>query len=137
MPFLENINHDTLFNGNNLSNNYEFDIYLKNLGYLFKNENYELSNYINFRNNKINFIMDIGSSPPKKFSNDYQAGALSFEFISNGKKILTNAGYHNAKNTKLNKISKSSAVHNVLTIDDNSSCEFKKILNQNLKSKKD
>ena len=124
--FWKNINHDTLFNGNNLSNNYEFDIYLKNLGYLFKNENYELSNYINFRNNKINFIMDIGSSPPKKFSNDYQAGALSFEFISNGKKILTNAGYHNAKNTKLNKISKSSAVHNVLTIDDNSSCKFKK-----------
>ena len=30
--------------------------------------------------------MDVGPSPNKKFSSDYQAGALSFEFISNGKK---------------------------------------------------
>ena len=57
--------------------------------------------------------MDVGSSPNKKFSNDYQAGALSFEFISNGKKIFTNAGYFNKNNYKLNKLSRSSAVHNV------------------------
>ncbi|MGB2304366.1 MAG: heparinase II/III domain-containing protein, partial [Candidatus Puniceispirillales bacterium] len=53
------------------------------------------------------------SSPNKKFSNDYQAGALSFEFVSNGEKIFTNAGYHHKKNLKLNELSKSSAVHNV------------------------
>ena len=70
--------------------------------------------------------MDVGSSPNKKFSDDYQAGALSFEFISNGKKILTNGGYFNKNNYKLSNLSRSSAVHNVLTIDDNSSCKFKK-----------
>ena len=32
--------------------------------------------------------MDIGSSPRGKFSEKYQAGALSFEFASNGKKFL-------------------------------------------------
>ena len=128
--FWQNINFDPLFNGNNISNNHEFDLYLKRLGYSFKNENYEFSNYVSLKNKKINLIMDIGPSPNKKFSEKYQAGALSFEFISNGKKILTNSGYFNKKNYELNKLSKSSAVHNVLVIDDNSSCKFKK--NSNL-----
>ena len=125
--FWKNLNFDPLFNGNNISVNYEFDHYLKRFGYSFKNNNFELSNYISFKNKKINLIIDAGSSPNKKFSKDYQAGALSFEFVSNGEKIFTNSGYHNKKNMKLNELSKSSAVHNVLTIDDNSSCKFKKI----------
>ena len=84
--FWKNLNFDPLFNGNNISNNHEFDLYLKRLGYSFKNENYEFSNYVSLRNKKVNLIMDIGPSPNKKFSNKYQAGALSFEFVSNGKK---------------------------------------------------
>ena len=128
--FWKNLNFDPLFNGNNISNNHEFDLYLKRLGYSFKNENYEFSNYVSLRNKKVNLIMDIGPSPNKKFSNKYQAGALSFEFVSNGKKILTNSGYFNKNINKLNDLSKSSAVHNVLVIDDNSSCKFKK--NSNL-----
>jgi len=36
---------------------------------------------------KNSLIMDIGSSPDTKLSSNYQAGALSFEIISNGKKI--------------------------------------------------
>ena len=127
--FWKNLNFDPLFNGNNISNNHEFDLYLKRLGYSFKNENYEFSNYVSLRNKKINLIMDIGPSPNKKFSNKYQAGALSFEFVSNGKKILTNSGYFNKNINKLNDLSKSSAVHNVLVIDDNSSCKFKKKFN--------
>ena len=128
--FFNNVNNlDPLFNGNNISNNSEFDLYLNRLGYSFKNDNYEFSNYINLKNKKINLIMDVGSSPNRKFSNDYQAGALSFEFISNGKKILTNGGYFNKNNYKLSNLSRSSAVHNVLTIDDNSSCKFKKKFN--------
>ena len=130
--FWKNLNFDPLFNGNNISNNHEFDLYLKRLGYSFKNENYEFSNYVSLRNKKVNLIMDIGPSPNKKFSNKYQAGALSFEFVSNGKKILTNSGYFNKNINKLNDLSKSSAVHNVLVIDDNSSCKFKK--NSNLGS---
>ena len=68
--------------------------------------------------------MDVGSSPNKKFSDEYQAGALSFEFVSNGKKIFTNSGYYDEGNTKFKEISKSSAMHNVLIVDDNSSCKF-------------
>jgi hypothetical protein len=34
-----------LFNGNNISNNNEFDQYLKRFGYVFKNENKEIAGY--------------------------------------------------------------------------------------------
>ena len=34
----QNINQDILFNGNYISNNNEFDQYLKRFGYVFKNE---------------------------------------------------------------------------------------------------
>ena len=124
--FWKNLNFDPLFNGNNISDNQEFDNYLKRLGYSFENKNSEFSDYVILKNKKINLLMDIGPSPIKKFSNEYQAGALSFEFISNGKKIFTNSGYYNNKNPKLNQFSRSSASHNVLIIDDNSSCKFKK-----------
>ena len=122
--FWENLRFDPLFNGNNISNNQEFDIYLKRLGYSFKNNDYEFSNYVSLKDKKINLIMDVGSPPNKKFSEEYQAGALSFEFVSNGKKIFTNAGYYDYKNVKFKELSKSSAVHNVLIVDDNSSCKF-------------
>jgi len=122
--FWKSINFDPLFNGNNISKNQEFDQYLKRLGYSFKNENYENSNYLSLNNKKINFFMDIGPSPEKNFSDKYQAGALSFEFVSNGKKIFTNSGFYHHKNKKLNQLSRSSAMHNTLVIDDNSSCKF-------------
>ncbi len=124
--FWRNINFDPLFNGNNISNNHNFDLYLKRLGYSFKNEDSELSDYIILKSKKINIIMDAGPSPLRKFSNNYQAGALSFEFVSNGKKIFTNSGYYNKDDHNLNELSRSSATHNILVIDDNSSCKFKK-----------
>ena len=60
------------------------------------------------------------------FSNDYQAGALSFEIFSNNKKLISNAGYYSDKNSKLNKLSRGTALHSALTIEDYSSCNFKK-----------
>ena len=43
----QNINQDILFNGNYISNNNEFDQYLKRFGYVFKNENKEFGGYAN------------------------------------------------------------------------------------------
>ena len=60
------------------------------------------------------------------FSNNYQAGALSFEIFSNDKKLISNSGYYSDKYSKFNRISKSTAVHNSLTIEDYSSCSFAK-----------
>ena len=73
--------------------------------------------------------MDVGPSPNFAFSKDYQSGALSFEIISNGKKLISNCGYHKENNIKLNELSKSSAAQSTLVIDDNSSCKFTQINN--------
>ena len=116
-----------LFNGNNVSNNKEFDNYLKRLGYKFKNENQEFGGYIILKNKKICLSMDIGSTPSLKYTKDYQSGALSFEIISNGKKLISNCGYYKKKSSKLNELSKSSAAQNTLIIDDNSSCKFARV----------
>ena len=74
--------------------------------------------------------MDIGSSPDKKFSSSYQAGALSFEIISNRKKLICNSGYFQNHNNQLNKLSKSSAIHSTVILDDRSSCKFNKTKNK-------
>ena len=44
--FWSNLKFDPLFNGNNNSNNAEFDVYLKRLGYSFNNNNFEFSDYV-------------------------------------------------------------------------------------------
>ena len=121
----QNINHDILFNGNYISNNNEFDQYLKRFGYTFKNENKEVAGYAILKNKKIILAMDIGPSPIITRSNDYQSGALSFEIISSGKKLISNSGYFANKRNKLNKLSKSTALQSTLIIEDYSSCSFK------------
>ncbi len=120
----QNINTDIFFNGNNISDNGDFDNYLKRLGYKFKNENNEFGGYIILKNKKICLTMDAGPSPNILFSKDYQSGALSFEIVSNGKKLISNCGYFKKNSSKLNELSKSSATQNTLIIDDTSSCKF-------------
>jgi len=122
----QNTKSDILMNGNNISNNSEFDQYLKRFGYKFKNENKEFGGYAILHNKKISIAMDVGPSPSSKFSSKYQSGALSFEISSNGKKLISNCGHCNSKNNKLTELSKSTATHSTLVIDDDSSCHYKK-----------
>jgi len=122
----QNIKQDIFFNGNYSSKNKEFDQYLKMFGYTFKNHINELGGYVILKNKKIILAADIGSSPNKIFSNDYQAGALSFEIFSNEKRLISNAGYYSDRNNKFNKLSKSTSLHCALTIEDYSSCNFTK-----------
>jgi hypothetical protein len=122
----QNTKSDILMNGNNISNNSEFDQYLKRFGYKFKNENKEFGGYAILHNKKISIAMDVGPSPSSKFSSKYQSGALSFEISSNGKKLISNCGHCNSKNNKLIELSKSTATHSTLVIDDDSSCHYKK-----------
>ena len=121
----QNTKFDILMNGNNISNNTEFDNYLKRFGYKFKNENKEFGGYAILHNKKVSIVMDIGPTPPSKFSSNYQSGALSFEICSAGKKLISNCGYYTNKNTQLTMISKSTATHSTLIIDDHSSCHHK------------
>ena len=123
----QNSGSNFLFNGNNNSNNFDFDNYLKRLGYKFKNEVHDCGGYVFLKNKKISLMMDCGSTPSPKYTKDYQAGTLSFEIISNGKKLISNCGYYKRSNLALNKLSKSTAAHSTLVIDDNSSCTFSKV----------
>ncbi|MDC0916024.1 heparinase II/III-family protein [Candidatus Pelagibacter sp.] len=128
----QNINQDILFNGNYISNNSEFDQYLKRHGYVFKNQNKELAGYTILKNKRIILTMDIGNSPINNFSKFYQSGALSFEVFSNGKKLITNSGYVTDQKNKLSKLSKSTALQSTLSIEDYSSCDYKKLDKSNL-----
>ncbi len=122
----QNLKRNILFNGNNEINNNDFDNYLKRYGYKFKNENNEVAGYSILKNKKNALIMDIGSSPEKKFSNDYQAGALSFEIISGDTKLICNSGYFQNYKHQLNDLSKSTASQSTLIIDNQSSCKLRK-----------
>jgi len=128
----QNIKQDLLFNGNYISNNNEFDHYLKRLGYIFKNKSKEIAGYTILRNKKIILTMDIGGSPSGNFSKFYQSGALSFEIFSNGKKLITNSGYFPNNKNKLSRLSKSTALQSTLSIEDHSSCDYRKLDKSNL-----
>ena len=120
----QGIKKNILFNGNHEVENNDFDQYLNNHGYKFKNNSLEAGGYAILKNKKISLIMDIGPTPEKKFSRNYQCGALSFEIISNNKKLICNSGYFQKTKHKLNAISRSSANHTTLIIDNNSSCKI-------------
>ena len=126
----QNIKKNILFNGNHESHHTDFDNYLSKLGYKFKNENNEIGGYVILKNKKTSIAMDVGSSPEKKFSNDYQSGALSFEIISNNKKLICNSGYFQNYKHQLNSVSKSTAAHSTLVIDNQSSCKLRKNSNK-------
>ena len=122
----QDLKKSLLFNGNYESNNNNFDKYLSRLGYKFKSENNETGGYVVLKNKKIALVMDVGQNPDKKFSTNYQSGALSFEILSDDKKLICNSGYFQNFNHQLNKVSKSTASHSTLVIDNSSSCKLRK-----------
>jgi uncharacterized heparinase superfamily protein len=126
----QDLGQNILFNGNHISYNGDFENYLVRLGYKFKNETNEVGGYVVLKNKKIALVMDVGETPEKKFSGDYQSGALSFEVISGNKKLISNSGYFQNYKHQLNNLSKSTAAQSTLIIDNNSSCNFKKQSNQ-------
>jgi len=115
-----------LFNGATEINYQDYDIFLKNLKYKFINKHYETSELIKIKKKKLEFFIDCGNPPPNNFVKNYQAGCLSFELISNKQKIICNSGYGKNLSSKLNILSRSTAAHSTLYINDTSSCAFQK-----------
>ena len=133
----QNINQSLLFNGNYIADNSDFDKYLKLHNYKFKSEANEYGGYIILKNKSVILTADIGPSPDKKFSNDYQSGSLSFEIYYKENKLISNSGYFQNFKHQLNSISKSTATHSTLTLDNRSSCKLKKDTDGYLKIEKD
>ena len=118
--------HSLLFNGNHESNLDDFDKYLDLQKYYFKNKKNELGGYSILTNKNVILGMDIGPPPENKFSENYQSGPLSFELIFKGKKLICNSGYFQDTKKKLNLISRSTAAHSTLVLNNKSVANFKK-----------
>ena len=139
-----------LFNGGFVEKSSEFDNYLNFHKYKFKDDGNEAGGYVVFKNKKSSLTIDMGRAPERKFSKDYQAGVFSFEFSFLGEKVVTNSGYFQDYKHQLNIISKSSATHSTLVLDNTSTVRFErgkcghtlvnknfKILNKNISLKKE
>ena len=115
-----------LFNGATEINHEDYDIFLKNLKYKFTNESHEVADLIKIKKKKFEFFIDCGNPPPSNFTKYYQAGCLAFELISNKQKIICNNGYGKYFSSKLTSLSRATAAHSTLYINDTSSCIFQK-----------
>ena len=124
--FWGSLKKSLLFNGNFENDNSDFDKYLKLYRYNFKSDINELSGYIILKNKNSILAMDVGPNPEKKFSENYQSGPLSFEFYFQGYKLICNSGYYQDHNHQLNRISKSTATHSTMILDNTSICNFSK-----------
>jgi len=113
-----------LFNGNFEDSNKEFDAYLNFHKYKFKDDANEAGGYIILKNKKSLLSIDFGRAPEKKFSKDYQAGLFSFEFSYLGEKVITNSGYFQDYKHQLNVISKSTATHSTMVLNNTSIVKF-------------
>ncbi len=128
-----------LFNGNFNESHREFDNYLNFHKYKFKDDTNEVGGYVVLENKKSFLSVDIGRAPEKKFSKDYQAGLFSFEFNYMGEKVITNSGYFQDNKHQLNIISKSTATHSTLVLDNSSTVKFERnkygqmLVNKNFK----
>ncbi len=115
-----------LFNGNYEANHIDFDKYLQMRGYKFKHTSNEIGGYSILSNKSISIAMDLGDPPDKKISYNYQSGPLSFEVFYLGKKLITNSGYFQDLKHQLNNISRTTAAHSTLVLDNNSISRFRK-----------
>jgi len=115
-----------LFNGATEINHKEYDIFLKNLKYKFTDKNNEVADLVKIKKKKFEFFIDFGNPPPNNYARYYQAGCLAFELTSNKQKIICNSGYGKYLLPKFTTLSRSTAAHSTLYINDTSSCIFQK-----------
>ena len=115
-----------LFNGATEINHKDYDIFLKNLKYKFIDKKHEVSDLIKVKKKKLEFFIDCGNPPTNNFAKNYQAGCLSFELNNSKQKIICNSGFGKYLSPKLKYLSRSTAAHSTLYINDTSSCTFHK-----------
>ena len=115
-----------LFNGATEINNKDYDLFLKNLKYKFSNKSHEVAEFIKVKKKKFELLMDCGNPPSGNFAKFYQAGCLAFELVSNKQKVICNSGFGKYFSDKFAFLSRSTAAHSTLYINDTSSCSFQK-----------
>ncbi len=69
-------------------------------------------------------IFDTGKPAPIALSGEAHAGALSFELSSGSHRIIVNCGTGRASGSRLHRLSRTTAAHSTVTVNDCSSCRF-------------
>ena len=69
-------------------------------------------------------IFDTGRPAPIALSGEAHAGALSFEFSSGANRIIVNCGNGRSNSHRLHRLSRTTAAHSTVTVNDCSSCRF-------------
>lgn len=114
-----------LFNGAKNRDATEFNKFLKAKNYKFDKKT-KTHSYLISKIKKFEIAVDANDPPSDLNSQNYQAGCLSFEFLYNGKKIISNCGSAHNFSGDLPYLSQTTAAHSALTINDTSSCLFQK-----------
>ncbi len=121
-----------LFNGAteiNLENYYN---YLLNLNFKIKKLKENIGGIQILKNKKDLVYFDTGQPPQKNYSYNYQCGPLSFEYYSEGEKIISNCGYGSGISRKAALLSRLTSAQSSLCINDTSVIKFErsKLLNK-------
>ena len=125
-------NQIPFFNGGSESDLNNFEKYLENFK-LNKTSKKNIIGGIFYAKSKHQTLyFDVGNPPTKNFSKNYQSGPLSFEYFSDGTKIITNCGFGCNISNKAELISRLTASQSTLTINDTSISKFErnKLLNK-------
>ena len=122
-------NNIPLFNGGSYNNLDNFEEYLTKTS---KKKNNIIGGIFLGKTKNQSFYFDVGCPPVKNFSKNYQSGPLSFEYYLDGIKIITNCGFGSKISSKAELISKFTASHSTLTINDTTINKFErnKLLNK-------
>jgi len=115
-----------LFNGATEINYKNYDIFLKTLKYKFTNKDYKIADLFKIKKKRLIFFIDCGNPPSNSFARNYQAGCLAIELVSGAHKIICNSGYGKYLSPKFKSLSRSTAAHSTLYLNDTSSCVFQK-----------
>ena len=119
-------NEIPLFNGATEINLEEYLIYIEGLKYKLLNKKGRIGNLQIIKNKRNIVFFDVGRSPTKEFSSDYQSGPLSFEYFLDGEKIITNCGFGRKISKKAVLLSRLTSAQSTLTLNDNSVVKFER-----------
>ena len=82
------------------------------------------SGYLRLAAGDVVLIADVGAAPPRAFSCEAHAGALSFELTSAGQRLIVNCGAPERNRGALHEAARQTAAHSTLTLADVSSARF-------------
>ena len=120
-----------LFNGSTLINIEEYFSYIERLNYKINKPKSNVGGIQIIKNKKNIVYFDVGETPYKNFSSNYQCGPLSLEYFFEGEKIITNCGFGSNISKKAMLLSRLTSAQSTLCLNNTSVTKFErsKLLN--------